>query len=155
MKQTKNILSWLIIALNIVGVVCLIYFAIPYFTHNVTITNPDAMLPAEAWDRAGMVLTFGFIPLLVADIFCSVVVKTKQKFVSFLYFIPSVVCLIIVLSYLILGHFCNMPHILLFCILGTIILVPMELGMIIWASKKEYGTCSLKSAFEGQEYCMV
>ena len=55
------------------------------------------------------------------------------------------------LSYLILGHFCNMPHILLFCILGTIILVPMELGMIISASKKEYGTCSLKSALEGQE----
>ena len=44
-----------------------------------------------------------------------------------------------------------MPHILLFCILGTIILVPMELGMIISASKKEYGTCSLKSALEGQE----
>ena len=55
------------------------------------------------------------------------------------------------LSYLILGHFCNMPHILLFCILGTVILVPMELGMIISASKKEYGTCSLKSALEGQE----
>lgn len=77
----------------------MIYFAIPYFTHNVTITNPDAMLPAEAWDSAGMVLTFGFIPLLGANILCSVVVKTKQKFVSFLYFIPSVVCLIIVLSY--------------------------------------------------------
>ena len=99
MKQTKNILSWLIIALNIVGVVCLIYFAIPYFTHNVTITNPDAMLPAEAWDSAGMALTFGFIPLLIANILCFVVVKTKQKFVSFLYFIPSVVCLITVLSY--------------------------------------------------------
>ena len=99
MKQTKNILSGLVIALNIVGVVCLIYFAIPYFTHNVTITNPDAMLPMEAWDRAGMVLTFGFIPLLIANILCFVVVKTKQKFASFLYFIPSVVCLITVLSY--------------------------------------------------------
>ena len=57
------------------------------------------MLPAEAWDSAGMVLTFGFIPLLIANILCFVVVKTKQKFVSFLYFIPSAVCLIIVLSY--------------------------------------------------------
>ena len=65
MKQTKNILSWLIIALNIVGVVCLTYFAIPYFTHNVTVTNPDAMLPAEAWDSAGLALTLGFIPLLL------------------------------------------------------------------------------------------
>ena len=67
-------------------------------------------------------------------------------------FVPTTV---LSLSYLILGHFCNMPYILLFCILGTIILVPMELGMIISASKKEYGTCSLKSALEGQEYCMV
>ena len=63
-------------------------------------------------------------------------------------FVPTTV---LSLSYLIMGHFCNMPHILLFCILGTIILVPMELGMIISASKKEYGTCSLKSALEGQE----
>ena len=99
MKQTKNILSGLVIALNVVGVVYLIYFAIPYFTHNITITNPDAMFPMEAWDRAGMVLTFGFIPLLIANILCFVVVKTKQKFASFFYFIPSVVCLIIALSY--------------------------------------------------------
>lgn len=63
-------------------------------------------------------------------------------------FVPTTV---LSLSYLILGHFCNMPHILLFCILGTIILVPMELGMIISASKKEYGTCSLKSALGGTE----
>ena len=99
MKQTKNILSWLIMALNIVGVVCLIYFAIPYFTHDVTIKNPDAMLPAEAWDNAGMALTFGLIPLLIANILCFEVIKMKQKFVAFLCFVPSVVCLIIVLSY--------------------------------------------------------
>lgn len=99
MKQKKNTLSWVIIALNIVGVVCLIYFAIPYFAHNVTVTNPVAMLPMEAWDRAGMALTMGFIPLLIANILYFAVVKIKQKFVSFLCFIPSVVCLIIVLSY--------------------------------------------------------
>ena len=99
MKQKNNVLSWLIIVVNIVGVVCLIYFAIPYLTHNVTITNPEAMLPAEAWDSAGMVLTFGFIPLLLANILCFVFVKAKQKLVNLLYFIPSAVCLIIVLSY--------------------------------------------------------
>lgn len=98
MKQ-RRMLSLLIIALNIIGVVCLIYFAIPYLTHNVTITNPDAMLPAEAWDNAGMALTFGFIPLLIANILCFVFIKTKHKFASFSYFIPSVVCLFIVLSY--------------------------------------------------------
>lgn len=63
-------------------------------------------------------------------------------------FIPTIV---LCLSYLILGHFCNMPYILLFCILGTFTLFPIELGMILYASKKEYGTYSLKSAFEGQE----
>lgn len=63
-------------------------------------------------------------------------------------FIPTIV---LCLSYLILGHFCNMPYILLFCILGTFTLFPIELGMILYASKKEYGTYSLKSAFVGQE----
>lgn len=55
------------------------------------------------------------------------------------------------LSYLLMGHFCNIPYILLFCILGTVILMPIELGIILLASKKEYGTYSLKSAFSGQE----
>lgn len=50
-------------------------------------------------------------------------------------------------SYLILGHFCKIPHLLLFCILATFILVPIELGFILSASKKEYGAYSLKSAF--------
>ena len=55
------------------------------------------------------------------------------------------------LSYLLLGHFCQIPHILLFCILGTVILVPIELGIILSASKKENGVYSLKSALIGQE----
>lgn len=55
------------------------------------------------------------------------------------------------LSYLLLGHFCNIPHILLLCILGTVTLVPMELAMVLSASKKESGRYSLKSAFTGQE----
>lgn len=54
------------------------------------------------------------------------------------------------LSYLILGHFCRMPYLLLFCLLGTVTLVPIELGFILFASKKEYGSYSLKSALSGQ-----
>ena len=59
----------------------------------------------------------------------------------------------IVLSscYLLAGHFCRMPYILLFCLLGTLILVPIELGIILSGSKKEYGAYSLKSAFIRQE----
>ncbi len=64
-------------------------------------------------------------------------------------FAPTIV---LSLSYLVLGHFCNnIPHILLFCILGTVTLVPVALGIILSASKKENGTYSLKSAFVGQE----
>ena len=55
------------------------------------------------------------------------------------------------LSYLLLGHFCNIPQILLFCILGTFILVPIELWTILSASKKENGEYSLKSAFTRHE----
>lgn len=54
-------------------------------------------------------------------------------------------------SYLVLGHFSTIPHILLFCILGTFLLVPVELVTILKASKREYGKYSLQSAFEGQE----
>lgn len=59
--------------------------------------------------------------------------------------------IVLSLSYLLLGNFCNIPHILLFCILGTVTLVPMELGIILSASKRENGAYSLKSAFVGQE----
>lgn len=67
-------------------------------------------------------------------------------------FIPTTITSLL---YLILGHFCNIPHLLLFCILGTIFLMPSEIAMILSASKKEYGTYSLKSAFNGQEKVAV
>ena len=67
-------------------------------------------------------------------------------------FIPTI---ILTLSYLILGHFCSIPHILLFCILGTLILAPIELGTILKASKDEYGKYSLQSALAGQEKCSI
>lgn len=63
-------------------------------------------------------------------------------------FTPTIV---LSLSYLLLGNFCNIPHILLFCILGTAILVPIELSAILSASKMENGVYSFKSAFVGQE----
>ena len=63
-------------------------------------------------------------------------------------FAPTIVLSFI---YLLLGQFCNIPHVLLFCILGTVILVPMELGVILSASKRENGVYSFKSAVDGQE----
>ncbi len=63
-------------------------------------------------------------------------------------FIPTTITSLI---YLLLGHFCNIPHLLLFCILATIFPMPLEIAMMLSASKKEYGTYSLKCAFKGQE----
>lgn len=97
--REKRALSLLIIIINIIGVICLIYFAIPYLTHDNTIPYPNAMLPAEAWDRAGMILSFGLIPLLAGNVLSFLTVRTKQRLVRFLFFIPSAVCFIIVISY--------------------------------------------------------
>lgn len=65
--KTNKILSLLIISINVIGAIFLIYFAIPYFTHDPAIAHPDAMLPAEAWDQAGMTLTIGLFPLVIIN----------------------------------------------------------------------------------------
>ena len=72
-------------------------------------------------------------------------ISTKRLLLYIL--IPTAV---LSLSYLILGHFGSIPHLLLFCILGTFTLVPIELGIILSASKKEGGSFSLKSAIVDQ-----
>ena len=98
MRESKA-LSLLIIIINVIGIICLIYYAIPYLIHDTTIVYPDAMLPSEAWNRAGMILTFGFIPLFVANVLNFLFVRIKQELVRFLFFIPSAVCFVIVVSY--------------------------------------------------------
>lgn len=66
-----------------------------------------------------------------------------------LVFVPAAA---ISLCYLFVGRVCTaIPNLLLFCILGTFILLPFELGVILYASKKENGKASLKTAFVGQE----
>lgn len=64
----RKALEILLIVLNLIGIVLLVHFAIPYITYNTTTLNPNAILPFEAWDRAGMLLTLGFIPLLAINI---------------------------------------------------------------------------------------
>lgn len=65
--------------------------------------------------------------------------------VVFLIFIPSA---ILMLVYVLLGHMQEIiPSLLLFYVCAVSILFPIEIGVILNASKKEYGTYSLKSAF--------
>lgn len=91
----------LIIIINVIGTICLAYFAALYLIHDIRIAYTDSMLPAENWDRAGMILTFGFLPLLGANTLSALFIKVKQKFVKFLFFVPSVVCIITAINYLI------------------------------------------------------
>lgn len=64
----RKALEILLIVLNIIGIVLLVLFAIPYITYNTKIVGPNAMLPFETWDRAGIILTLGFVPLLAINI---------------------------------------------------------------------------------------
>lgn len=63
-------------------------------------------------------------------------------------FIPTLVLSVV---YFVLGYFIKIPNLLLFCIIGTFTMFPIELGIILKASKKETGKYSLASAFVGYE----
>lgn len=104
MKANK-VFSLLILYINIVGMICLIYFASFYFTHNTEIPNPDAMLAAERWDLAGMALTIGIIPLFIVNLLGFLFVKVKRHRVQFLFFFPSIICVAIVAHYWMNGLF--------------------------------------------------
>lgn len=102
-KKQKDY-KWLkiiVIALNIIGIGCLIYFAIPYLRHDMSIPNSNAMISSYSWDTAGFILSLGLIPLIIANIMLYKFFDIKKKKLKLLYFIPSLICLIIVAHYLI------------------------------------------------------
>lgn len=57
------------------------------------------MLPAEAWDAAGMALTIGLLPLVVVNVLGFFATGAQKRFVRLLWFIPGVLCLMMVISY--------------------------------------------------------
>jgi len=65
-------------------------------------------------------------------------------------FIPTS---LLTLAYVLVGNLLQntIPSILLFFILATFILFPIELFVVLYATKKEYGRYSLKSAFSGHQ----
>ncbi|HSP47304.1 MAG TPA: CPBP family intramembrane glutamic endopeptidase [Clostridiaceae bacterium] len=64
-------------------------------------------------------------------------------------FIPSSLLTVLYLITGGVGH--TIPSLLIFYIWATLILFPIELGVVLYASKKEYGNYSLKSAFAHDE----
>ena len=89
-----------IIILNIIGIGYLIYFSVPYLKHDMSIRNPNAMLTSYSWDTCGFILTLGLIPLLIANIMAYKFIDLKNNKIKILYFLPSILCLIIVCHYL-------------------------------------------------------
>ena len=100
MKE-KRILSIAFLAVNIFALILLFIIGFPYLAHDTTVTNPDAMLPMEKWDSAGMLMTFAFFPILFADALGFVFSRemTEKIYLRLLHFIPALACLIMVLTY--------------------------------------------------------
>lgn len=70
--------------------------------------------------------------------------------VLLLIFIPTS---LLTLTYFLVGHLLQntIPSLLLFYLLAMFILFPIELLVVLFASKKEYGRYSLKSAFSNHQ----
>lgn len=90
-----------IIILNIIEIICPIYFAIPYLMHDTTVSNPSAMLPAEKWDASDMSLTYGLISLAIVNVFALIFVGKGKitRPLTILFLIPCIICLGIVAHY--------------------------------------------------------
>lgn len=92
----------IIIFINIVGILCLIYYAVPYILHDTSIPNPDAMLPMYRWESAAIALMIGTIPLIVANILAFIFVLKEEIRIParFLFLLPGIICLSLAASYL-------------------------------------------------------
>lgn len=98
----KKLGTGIIVFFNIVGIVCLIYYAVPYILHDTSIPNPDAMLPMYRWEGSGITLLVGTIPLIVVNLLAFIFVwKEKIKLPArLLFFLPGIICLSLAASYL-------------------------------------------------------
>ena len=91
----RKVWTGIIIAINVIGIVCLIYFAGFYLVHDTSVSYPDAMLPMENWERGGMGLTIGLFPLIIANVLAFIFVGKGRikKPLRVMFLIPSLICL--------------------------------------------------------------
>ena len=95
----KKIYRILIIVVNIIGVLCLLYFGYLYLSHDTFVPNPEAMLPMERWDGAGWALTIGLLPLFIANALGFIAFRERRTATRVLWFVPGIGCLVLVISY--------------------------------------------------------
>lgn len=101
-KEMK-IIKIIIIVLNIIGILCLLYFAIPYLKHDMSTNNPNSMLVFYTWDICGLALSLGIIPLAIVNALAFFFIKFKKKLLGLLFFIPTLICFILVAHYLLIA----------------------------------------------------
>lgn len=78
--------------LNILGLICLGFFAVLFFSNDQRVLAPDAMLPFRVYEIGGTGLIFGVLPLAVANLFMFFTLKRKGKFIGALAFLPALIC---------------------------------------------------------------
>ena len=84
----------LVALFNLAGIVCLVWFAALFLSHDPTVRNPEAMIPFQNWEAGGMALTAGVLPLLAVDALWYLLLRGdrgKQKR-FLLCFLPAALC---------------------------------------------------------------
>ena len=101
--KTKRIAQAVLVTLHLIGSACLVWLSYRYLRHDTTVANPDAMLPMEDWDGAGLLLTLGLGPMIAANTagFLFLLPKEKPLWLRLLVFLPAVIELVLVVHYLI------------------------------------------------------
>lgn len=97
----KRVITLFVILLNLAGIACLVYFAVLFLSHDVTVRNPDAMIPFTVWEAGGWALTLGVLPMAVANALEYGLLKNEQgKQKRFLLcFLPTVICAALAAAY--------------------------------------------------------
>ena len=99
MKKKAAVLF--VVLLNLAGIACLVYFAVLFLSHDVTVRNPDAMIPFTVWEAGGWALTLGVLPLAVANALGYALMRSekgkKKRFL--LCFLPAAICFVLAAAY--------------------------------------------------------
>ena len=93
--------------LNAIGIIGLIWNAIPYIIHDTTNFGSDdpsvnMFAGSQRWDHCGLMLGLIFIPILIINILTyRLLFKDNKKAFGYLCFAPSIICLVLFLHYII------------------------------------------------------
>ncbi len=102
MRSSKTI-SAILIVINIIGIICMIFFMGMLFSGDTTVKNPDSMIPFQTWEAGGTVLMIGLVPLAVANTlaFTFALKEEVTGWKRYLFFLPVFLCFLSVVFYII------------------------------------------------------